>query len=86
MGVGPSQTQGGHHLKSAIHEFFEVETRAPIRFPQIESSARRTHEASHKNAEPVTSNGKFERSVVVEGSRRDTFAVAKPDGEKGAQR
>ena len=26
--MGLRQTQGSHHLKSAVHEFFEIETRA----------------------------------------------------------
>ena len=30
VGVGPRWTQGGHHLNSAIHKFFEIETKAPV--------------------------------------------------------
>ena len=50
--MGPRQTHGGHHLNSAIREFFETQTRAPMGSPQVESRDKRIQEASHANAEP----------------------------------
>ena len=36
--VGRRRTQGSHHLNSAIHEFFEIETNATVGSSQIEGS------------------------------------------------
>ena len=37
----PRQTQRGHHLNSAIREFSEIQTRAPMGAPQVESRDKR---------------------------------------------
>ena len=37
VGMGPRQTQGDYHLNSAIQEFFEIETKAPVGSSQVES-------------------------------------------------
>ena len=38
VSVGPRQTQGSHHLNSAVHKFLEMETFTLVRSSQVESS------------------------------------------------
>ena len=46
----PRWTQGGHHLNSAIREFFGTGTRAPMGSPRIESrDERMKQQTRHKN-------------------------------------
>ena len=53
-------TWGGDHLNTAMHDCFEVETRAPVGSVQIDHRDK----LSNKNAEPATSNGNFEQEMM----------------------
>ena len=49
VGVGLRQTQGGHHLNSAVQKFLEMETLTLVRSPQVESSDEGIQKTGHED-------------------------------------
>ena len=82
VSVGQRQTQGSHHLNSAMHELIEIETVTLVSSSEMKFSDEGIQETRHEDAKPVTSNSNLQQQVIEHSSGRNTFVGTRPNGEK----
>ena len=83
--MGPRRTKGGHHFDPAIHHHLEIKIETSLGPSQVESRDERIQQSRDKDAESVTANSNFEKQIVEDSSRRNTFNDVGSEGVKGGR-